>query len=176
MDRHLTVDHYDYNTPIGPDEATSRLTRLPACHLARVSTVDDEMLDAVPAGGGWTLRQVVHHVSRVTGYPKVLSGTALIMATPDTSPTVRNLAGSGRVRLAIGATRDVVMVEGTVEVFSRDSVPAELAEAFAVRLWGARRGDVRFAYLRIAPQHIQAWREGNEITDRDLMREGRWLV
>jgi hypothetical protein len=26
------------------------------------------------------------------------------------------------------------------------------------------------------PVRIQAWREENELADRDLMREGRWLV
>ena len=60
-------------TEIDLDEATSRLTRLATCYRARLSTVDDAILDAVPAGGGWTLRQVVHHVSHVTAYADMLS-------------------------------------------------------------------------------------------------------
>jgi hypothetical protein len=43
------------------------------CYRARLSTVDDATLDSVPDGGGWTLRQVVHHVSHVTAYADMLS-------------------------------------------------------------------------------------------------------
>ena len=63
-------------TEIDLDEATSRLTRLAACYRARLCTVDGTALDAVPQDGDWTLRQVVHHVSRVTGYADMLGGQA----------------------------------------------------------------------------------------------------
>jgi Pyridoxamine 5'-phosphate oxidase len=106
----------------------------------------------------------------------VWDGTGLTMATPEVSPTARNLAASGQVRLAIGPTRDVVLIEGTVQTFSRESVPTDLADAFAAKLWDARRDKARIAYLYIIPRRIQAWREGNEIKGRDLMNEGRWLV
>ena len=32
-----------------------------------------------------------------------------------------------------------------------------------------------YAYFRIVPQRIQAWRESNELAARVLMRDGRWL-
>ena len=59
-------------TEIDLDEATSRLTRLAACYRARLSTLDGAILDASPDGGGWTVRQVVHHVSQVTAYADML--------------------------------------------------------------------------------------------------------
>jgi hypothetical protein len=31
-------------------------------------------------------------------------------------------------------------------------------------------------WYRISPRRIQAWREVNEMPDRDLMRDGRWLA
>jgi hypothetical protein len=31
-------------------------------------------------------------------------------------------------------------------------------------------------WFRISPRPIQAWREVNELPDRELMRDGRWLV
>ncbi len=31
-------------------------------------------------------------------------------------------------------------------------------------------------WFRISPRRIQAWREVNELPDRELMRDGRWLV
>jgi hypothetical protein len=32
-----------------------------------------------------------------------------------------------------------------------------------------------YRWFRISPRRIQAWREVNELPDRELMREGRWL-
>ncbi|MBQ1015059.1 pyridoxamine 5'-phosphate oxidase family protein [Micromonospora sp. M51] len=102
--------------------------------------------------------------------------TALTLATAESSPTARNLRASGRVRMSLGTTRDVVLIDGTAETFTRDTVPVELADAFAARLWDARVGATRYAYLRVTPRRIQAWREENEIAGRDLMRDGHWLV
>jgi nitroimidazol reductase NimA-like FMN-containing flavoprotein (pyridoxamine 5'-phosphate oxidase superfamily) len=106
----------------------------------------------------------------------VWDATALTLATPEGSPTGRNLRASGRVRLAVGLTRDVVMIDGTVQAFSLEQVPAEHAEAFAAKLWDARQSTPRYAYFRVTPQRIQAWREENELAGRDIMRDGRWLV
>ncbi|WP_328373712.1 pyridoxamine 5'-phosphate oxidase family protein [Micromonospora zamorensis] len=103
-------------------------------------------------------------------------GTAFILATAESSPTARNMGSSGRVRMAVGSTRDVVLIDGTVETFSRENVPGDLADAFAARLWDARVGTTRYAYFRVTPRRIQAWREENELADRDLMRDGHWLV
>lgn len=103
-------------------------------------------------------------------------GVALTLATAGSSPTARNLRSSARVRMAVGPTRDVVIIEGTVETFSRETVPVDLADAFAAKFWDARIGAIRYAYLRVTPRRIQAWREENEIAGRDLMRAGRWLV
>jgi hypothetical protein len=33
-----------------------------------------------------------------------------------------------------------------------------------------------YRWFRIFPRRIQAWREVNELPDRDLMRDGRWLI
>ncbi|MET8043723.1 pyridoxamine 5'-phosphate oxidase family protein [Micromonospora sp. NPDC005215] len=101
---------------------------------------------------------------------------AFTLATAESSPTARNLRASGRVRMSVGTTRDVVLIEGSVETFSRETVPVDLADAFAAKLWDARVGTTRYAYFRVTPRRIQAWREENEIADRDLMRAGHWLV
>jgi Pyridoxamine 5'-phosphate oxidase len=105
----------------------------------------------------------------------VWDGTAFTLATPEASPTGRNLRASGSVRLGFGPTRDVVLVDGAVEAFSRETVPAEVAEEFAAKLWDARESTPRYAYFRVTPRRIQAWREENELAGRDLMRDGRWL-
>jgi len=33
-----------------------------------------------------------------------------------------------------------------------------------------------YRWFRISPRRIQAWREVDELADRELMRNGRWLV
>ncbi|MEU8331984.1 pyridoxamine 5'-phosphate oxidase family protein [Micromonospora sp. NPDC048839] len=103
-------------------------------------------------------------------------GVTLTLATTESSPTARNLRASGRVRMSVGTTRDVVLIDGTVETFSRVTVPVDLADAFAAKLWDARVGTTPYAYLRVTPRRIQAWREENELAGRDLMRAGQWLV
>jgi hypothetical protein len=58
-------------------------------------------------------------------------GTALLLATPAASPTGRNLAGNRAVRLALGPTRDVTMIEGTVEILEMNALPGDLGDRFA---------------------------------------------
>src|SRR5688572_22629025 len=55
-------------------------------------------------------------------------GETLLLATPAKSPTGRNLAATGTVRLALGHTRDVVMIDGDVEVLEMDVLPRETGD------------------------------------------------
>nr|WP_211233005.1 pyridoxamine 5'-phosphate oxidase family protein [Solirubrobacter soli] len=99
-------------------------------------------------------------------------GEALLLATPANSPTGRNLAATGTVRLGLGDTRDVTMIEGTVEVVD---VTPEVGDRFAART-GFDPRDFAYPWFRVTPRRIQAWREVNELSDRELMRDGRWSV
>ena len=104
-------------------------------------------------------------------------GEALLMATPADSPTGRNLAASRSVRLALGQTRDVSMIDGEVEVLELDALAQELSDGFAARTGFDPRAEAApYRWFRIFPRRIQAWREANELPDRELMRYGRWLV
>jgi nitroimidazol reductase NimA-like FMN-containing flavoprotein (pyridoxamine 5'-phosphate oxidase superfamily) len=104
-------------------------------------------------------------------------GTDLVFATPATSPTGRNLRASGRVRIGIGPTRDVVLVEGRVtETLRPDEISADLAVAFAEKTGFDPRTSEDMRYFRIRPDRVQAWREANELKGRELMRHGHWLV
>src|ERR1022692_363823 len=57
-------------------------------------------------------------------------GATLTVATPRSSPTARNLIRAGRARVALGPTRDVVIVEGPVEAIAIGA-DAELEDAHA---------------------------------------------
>ena len=103
-------------------------------------------------------------------------GTALTVATARSSRTARNLIRAGRARVALGPTRDVVIVEGPIEAVAIGTDP-ELEDAHA-RATGfdPRTLAAEYVYLRLTPDRIQAWREENELAGRDLMRHRRWLA
>jgi Pyridoxamine 5'-phosphate oxidase len=67
-------------------------------------------------------------------------GKALLMATPADSPTCRNLAATRAVRLGVGHTRDVSMIDGEVEVLQIDELPQELGDRFVARTGFDPRG------------------------------------
>lgn len=104
-------------------------------------------------------------------------GVTVLLATPASSPTGRNLLATGRVRLGIGPTRDVVLIDGTAHAVAAAEIPDEVGDAFAAKTgFDPRLEPIPYLYFRIHPRRLQAWREANELRDRDLMREGRWLV
>ncbi len=104
-------------------------------------------------------------------------GEALLIATPASSPTGRNLQSTGRVRVGVGPTRDLVLIEGTVgEILAAAEVPDEVGDAFAAKTGFDPRQLTGYSYFRLHPQRLQAWREANELGDRELMRGGRWRV
>jgi Pyridoxamine 5'-phosphate oxidase len=104
-------------------------------------------------------------------------GNTLLISTPSSSPTSRNLQATGKVRLAIGPTRDLVLIEGTVEAFRKSEISDEVGDAFAIKAgFDPRKLTTSYHYFRIRPVRLQAWREDNELKDRELMRAGRWMV
>src|SRR3954447_13306469 len=96
----------------------------------------------------------------------------LLFATTTGSPTGRNLAVNATVQVGIGLTRDVVLVRGSVEVVLVDDA---LGDAFAAKAgFDPRRQAQEYAYFRVTPTSIQAWREEDELAGRWLMRGGTW--
>ncbi|MFF2362925.1 pyridoxamine 5'-phosphate oxidase family protein [Streptomyces sp. NPDC058122] len=103
-------------------------------------------------------------------------GTTVLLATPAASPTGRNLRATGSVRLGLGPTRDVVMIDGTVRTLEAGELPEGAGDAFAARTGFDPRGlATRYLYFSVTPVRVQAWREADELSGRDLMRDGAWL-
>ena len=106
----------------------------------------------------------------------VWDGETVLLSTSASSPTGRALVATGAVRLAFGATRDVVMVDGDVEVIDAAELSPNEADRFAGRTgFDPRSLRTRYLYFRVRPTRIQAWREENELAARDLMRVRVWL-
>ncbi|MEU9270871.1 pyridoxamine 5'-phosphate oxidase family protein [Streptomyces sp. NPDC048251] len=104
-------------------------------------------------------------------------GEHLWLSTRLTNPTGRNLREGGRARLALGDTRDVVLVDGEVETYTREEVPEAAARAFLAKTgWDPGRDSASYAYFRVRPLAVQTWREVHELPRRHLMRDGVWVV
>jgi pyridoxamine 5'-phosphate oxidase-like protein len=104
-------------------------------------------------------------------------GQELVLATPRESVTGKNLATTGTVRLGLGHTRDVCMIEGEVKVLEIDALPQQRADRFAERTgFDPRTLSTPYRWFLISPRRIQAWREANELRGRELMQDGRWSI
>jgi hypothetical protein len=101
----------------------------------------------------------------------------IVLATESRSRTARAITTTGTARLALGGTRDVVMIDAVLEsAIAVGEAPEWLAEGYAERAdWDPRTAGDGYAFLVLRPERIQAWREANEISGRTLMRDGRWL-
>jgi hypothetical protein len=100
----------------------------------------------------------------------------VVIAVAASSVTARNLTSSGTARLAVGRTRDVVMIDVALERAVDVGTDEDLGAAYAAQADWDPRDDPGYVYLVLRPQRVQAWREENEMRDRLLMRNGRWLV
>ena len=100
----------------------------------------------------------------------------LVIAVAEQSRTARDVAASGRARMAVGATRDVTMVDARLERTVDVAESGALGEAYAAQAdWDPRTSD-GYVFLVLKPHRVQAWREVDEIAERTIMRDGEWLV
>lgn len=104
-------------------------------------------------------------------------GTIVLISTPAASPTGRNLRATGKVRLSIGPTRDLVLIEGIAQAIAATEIAAEIGDAFATKTgFDPRALTTPYLYFPVRPQRLQAWREVNELEGRELMAGGEWIV
>ncbi|MGA7835449.1 MAG: hypothetical protein WCA31_09620 [Acidimicrobiales bacterium] len=106
------------------------------------------------------------------------NGSQVVLATEATSITVANATDHRLVRLALGETRDVVMVDAVLaETVVAAEAPASLAEAYAAQAgWDPRTESGDDVYLVFDPERIQVWREGEDLAGRTVMRHGTWVT
>lgn len=104
-------------------------------------------------------------------------GRTMLLSTGERSAAGRGLASGAGVRIGLGATRDVVMVDGSVEVVPTAALEPAEADRFALRTgFDPRETSGSYLFFRVVPSRIQAWREENELRGRDVMIDGRWIA
>jgi nitroimidazol reductase NimA-like FMN-containing flavoprotein (pyridoxamine 5'-phosphate oxidase superfamily) len=107
----------------------------------------------------------------------VWDGTHIVVATPLASLTSRNIQASDRVRIGIGLTRDVVMIDGRARMLAPEEISDAFAGAFAAKSgFDPRAEPNEYRFFMITPVRVQAWREANELAGRDVMRDGKWVT
>ena len=89
------------------------------------------------------------------------NGGQVVLATGPTSHARSNMTANPRARLALGESRDVVMIDAVlVEAVPASEAPAPLAEGYAVQAgWDPRTDPSNYVYLVLGPERIQVWRE-----------------
>ena len=103
-------------------------------------------------------------------------GERVVIAVAASSATARNLTASGRARLGVGPTRDVVMIDVVLERTVGVDDDRGLGEDYAAQADWDPRGLAGYVFLVLRPERMQAWREANELIGRTLMRGGEWLA
>jgi hypothetical protein len=101
----------------------------------------------------------------------------VVVAVSAASRTGRNAARSGRARLALGTSRDVVMVDATAAVVPQTEADPDLVAVYRTRTgWDPGEEDGEWTYVLLRPQRIQVWCDVAEIPGRTVMRGGVWLA
>lgn len=136
---------------------TLRMLRTPAIDVWVATAAAPDLPYLVPLSLGWVDERVV-------------------IALEASAVTARNVSATGRARLAVGPTRDVVMIDAVLERVVSVDDDQSLGAAYVAQADWDPRGLAGYVFLVLRPVRIQAWRESNEIPGRTLMRDGAWLV
>jgi Pyridoxamine 5'-phosphate oxidase len=104
-------------------------------------------------------------------------GADLVVATRTASRTAANLAVGSDLRLAAGSPADAILIDARVVESEAAAKSTELAKGFSGAVgWDPREVGADWAFYRLRPTRIQAYRGYDELEGRDVMRDSRWLA
>jgi hypothetical protein len=149
--------------------------------MADLRTVEARKADVLGALEGQ--RDLWLATADTSGKPHLIAasawwdGTDLVVATRADSRTAANLVVGSEVRLATGSPADVIMIDANVVAVVPASEGPELADGFTVAVgWDPRTVGDGWAFYRLRPTRIQAYRGYDELEGRLVMRNSRWLA
>ena len=104
-------------------------------------------------------------------------GSDLVVATRAGTKTALNMETNPIVRVARGAPSDAIVIEAQM-IESRIAKDApDLAAGFAAACgWDPREEGEGWAFFRLRPTRIQAFRGYEEVRGRDVMIRSEWLA
>ena len=150
--------------------------------MAELRSTAERKADAVAAleknGSAWLATAGAGGEPRLIAVSVWWDGSHIVFATRVGNPTAQNLRSSRKARLGIGSPDDVIMVDATLldQVHASTAKP-ELRKGFidAAGWDPAEEGD-DWAFFRLQPVRIEAYRGYGELEGRTVMRESRWLA
>jgi hypothetical protein len=102
-------------------------------------------------------------------------GSRLTTATFENSRTLENVRAQPKVRVSIGSTGDVLMVDATATIVAVIDIDPDAAEGHARAAGNDPRSVPGFTHVQLVPQRMQVWRGPAESAGRTVMRDGVWL-
>jgi Pyridoxamine 5'-phosphate oxidase len=103
-------------------------------------------------------------------------GSSIVLAAEARSATARNIAATGGVRLALGSTRDVVLIHASAIAMPCDEADESARATFVTRTgWNPISEAGEWVFIVAAPIRILVWQNVAEVRGRTVMRDGEWL-
>jgi hypothetical protein len=102
-------------------------------------------------------------------------GSRLTTATFENSRTLENVRARPKVRVSIGSTGDVLMVDATATIVAVIDIDPGAAEGYARAAGNDPRSVPGSTHVQLVPQRMQVWRGPAEFAGRTVMRDGVWL-
>jgi hypothetical protein len=104
-------------------------------------------------------------------------GAELVVATRAGTKTARNMEMNPVVRIARGAPSDAIVIEAQMIESRLAKDASDLATGFAANCgWDPREEGEGWAFFRLRPTRIQAFRGYEEVQGRDVMIRSEWLA
>lgn len=106
------------------------------------------------------------------------TGEEVVIATRTGSPTARNLVESRRAMLALGSGDDAILVTvELIEAIPATADPGPVGRGFIDRAgWSPADEGPDWAWYRLRPTRIEAYRGYGELPGRTILRDGRWVA
>ena len=103
-------------------------------------------------------------------------GSFIVVTTRVESRTAHNLGTARLAKLGHGMPADVVLIDAKLEnSTAAGQADDELADGLSKAVgWDPREVGDDWAFYRLRPRRIQAYRGYEEIEGRDVMKGGRW--
>jgi hypothetical protein len=102
-------------------------------------------------------------------------GERVVIATRSGSATVSALRRTGRARLSLPSTDDVVIIDATAVIVTLDAIDAATHHFFRTAAgFDPSVEPEPYVYVLLTPQRILAWRNERELDEGEIMHDGVW--